>query len=99
MIKHNKTAKQNDKNVEKVFFLPLLHCAHLTNAGIEEIYGYCPRPLEGRGHVTLAHGDSNTLRVRRAPLNSGFSRKSREKRLEVRAGLYCNGRPIGTGRG
>lgn len=38
MIKHNKTAKQNDKNVEKVFFLPLLHCAHLTNAGIEEIY-------------------------------------------------------------
>ena len=23
---------------------------------------YCPRPLEGRGHVTLARGDSNTLR-------------------------------------
>ena len=51
---------------------------------------YCPRPLEGRGHVTLARGDSNTLRLRRAPLHSGFSRKSREKRLEFRAGLYCN---------
>ena len=25
-----------------------------------------------------------------APLHSGFSRKSREKRLEFRAGLYCN---------
>lgn len=51
---------------------------------------YCPRPLEGRGHVTLARGDSNTLRVHRAPLNSGFSRKSRKNRLEFRAGLYCN---------
>ena len=51
---------------------------------------YCPRPLEGCGHVTLARGDSNTLRLRRAPLNSGFSRKSREKRLEFRAGLYFN---------
>ena len=38
----------------------------------------------------VARGDSNTLRVRRAPLNSGFSRKSREKRLEFRAGLYSN---------
>ena len=51
---------------------------------------YCPRPLEGRGHVTLARGDSNTLRVHRAPLNSGFSRKPREKRLEFQVGLYCN---------
>ncbi|MBR3186928.1 MAG: hypothetical protein IKF59_02700, partial [Lachnospiraceae bacterium] len=50
-----------------------------------------PRPLEGRGHVTLARGDSNTLRVHRAPLNSGFSRKTREKRLEFQVGLYCNG--------
>ncbi len=38
----------------------------------------------------LARGDSKTLRVPRAPLNSGFSRKSREKRLEFRTGLYCN---------
>ena len=44
---------------------------------------YCPRPLEGRGHVTLARGDSNTLRLRRAPLHSGFSRKSREKRQKA----------------
>ncbi len=55
---------------------------------------YCPRPLEGRGHVTLARGDSNTLRLRRAPLHSGFSRKSREKRHEFRAGLYCNVYPL-----
>ena len=48
-------------------------------------------PLEGCGHVTLARSDSNTLRVRRAPLNSGFRDKAshcREKRLEFQVGLY-----------
>ncbi len=38
----------------------------------------------------VARGDSNTLCVRRAPLNSGFSRIAREKRLAFQAGLYCN---------
>ena len=37
-----------------------------------------------------AFGDSNALTRRQTPYNSGFSRKSREKRLEFRAGLYCN---------
>lgn len=23
----------------------------------------CPRPLEGRGHVTLVHGDSNNAKL------------------------------------
>jgi hypothetical protein len=61
-------------------------------SGLPKVNRYCPRPLEGRGHVTLARGDSNTLRVHRAPLNSGFSRKTREKRLEFQVGLYCNSR-------
>jgi hypothetical protein len=37
-----------------------------------------------------ARGDSNALHARRAPFNSGFSRKTREKHLEFQVGLYCN---------
>lgn len=33
---------------------------------------YCPHPLEGRGHITPARGESNTLRVHRAPSGPGF---------------------------
>ena len=31
----------------------------------------------------------NALHARRAPFNSGFSRKNREKLLEFQVGLYC----------